>query len=511
MVSALNWRTWLQRKPKGGPKIAVTQKASGASWKFHLFGMLLFSLPFLLLGYISHRLLFVSNIHAQTITKVLLGLEEGKLEIIGFAYPPLPSLITAFYPKPITLMIATALASGALMWVLWDHLRDTRLPLSSRFLLLLGLAVVPSTAFLITQSLNESASLLLFLLSWRSFIEFTRENNTQHGFISGLILSVAFYFSVYALVYALMYAVLAPFFYEWPADLPNEKRLPAALTGMAVIAFPTLIGFVGWTYLNWLFTGDVWYLFKDPLSPVYSYLQSEQVYRVGWEAAISQTWSDLARSPIYLVVGLITAFHATRRLPAYILLVMLITAVRATGFNYPEAFALGSYLVLGIMAIPRNVSPSWGPVLMLAVLVHVLVGHLGIDVTPEIKQWQEMVKSGSSLKADQWEVSVAERLALAPAGSILADDHSAYRLIMRAGTTRPFLLPYDTTWEEALHDPPQEILYILVATDQPGFRDRLAQRSLFALPPGFIVEANWPGWTLYRRGTAERLLTKQSN
>jgi len=477
----------------------------------HLFGVILFSLPYLLLGYFSHRLMFVSNIHAQTVTKVLLALEQGKLELIGFAYPPLPSLMTTIYPDPITLMVFSALAAGSLMWVLWNHLRETHLSLLSRSILLLGLAIVPSGAFLMTQSFNECASLLLFLLSWRSFVQFTRQSNTQQGFFAGLILGLAFYFSVYALMYALMYAISAPFFYEWPEDLPKEERFPAALTGMLVIFFPTLVGFLGWSYLNWLFTGDVWYFLNDPISPVYTYLQTDGLNRSGWQAAMAQTLSDLARSPIYVLIGLITLYHATFRLPVYLLPAVMITIVRAAGFTYPEAFALGSYLVLGLMAIPRNTSRSWGPILILAVMLHVLVGYLGIEVTPEIQHWQAMIQNGTTLERDEWEITIGERLAQAPAGSILADDHSAYRMIMRAGTTMPFLLPYDAAWELALNDPPEEILYILVSNDEAGFRDRLAERSLFGVPPGFVVEANWPGWTLYRRGTAPTLLTGTSS
>ena len=145
-------------------------------------------------------------------------------------------------------MVAASLASGALMWVLWDHLRETRLSLFSRSMLLLGLGIVPSGAFLMTQSFNESASLLLFLLSWRSFVQFTRDSKTEQGFFAGLILGLAFYFSVYALLYAVMYALLAPFFYEWVDDLPKEKRLPAAVTGMLVISFPTMIEESNGTY-----------------------------------------------------------------------------------------------------------------------------------------------------------------------------------------------------------------------------------------------------------------------
>lgn len=506
MASVANYPKWQEKRSSS----AILQYVPRLSWAVHLFGMILFSLPYLLLGYFSHRLMFVSDIHAQTVTKVLLALEQGKLELIGFAYPPLPSLITTIYPDPITLMICSALAAGTLMWVLWNHLRETRLSLFSRSVLLLGLAIVPSGAFLVTQSFNECASLLLFLLSWRSFVQFTRKSNTQQGFFAGLILGLAFYFSVYALLYAIMYAVSAPFFYEWPDDLPVEERFPAALTGMVVISFPTVVGFLGWAYLNWLFTGDVWYFLNDPISPVYSYLQTDGLNRSGWSAAMEQTLFDLARSPIYLLIGLITLYHATYRLPVYLLPAVLITVVRAIGFTYPEAFALGSYLVLGLMAIPRNTSRSWGPILILAVVLHVLVGYLGIEATPEIRDWQATIQNGTTLERDEWEITIGQRLAEAPAGSILADDHSAYRMIMRAGTTMPFLLPYDAAWEIALNEPPKEILYILVSNSEAGFRDRLAERSLFGVPPGFVIEANWPGWTLYRRGTAPTLLTNAS-
>lgn len=124
--------------------------------------------------------------------------------------------------------------------------------------------------------------------------------------------------------------------------------------------------------------------------------------------------------------------------------------------------------------------------------------------TTQVAGWRDAVIRGVEDPSGDLERTIGERLATAAPDSVLADDTTAYRLIARGGTVRPFVLPTSPLFDVALSNPRPVIDYILVST-QPGVGPLSAIAR--TVPTGFVIEAEWPGWRLLRDVEAPPLLS----
>nr|WP_290667862.1 hypothetical protein [Ardenticatena sp.] len=476
-------------------------------WYGHIIGAVVFAIPFIWLAVWVFSLGFMSDAHAMFTAKVLLALDRGRLEFVGFAYPPLPFLLTLLYPSPLTASLWSALAAGATAWLLWQHLWQNRLSTAVNVLLLIAMAITSSSAYVATQSLDEMSTLLFFLLAWRFFLRFTRRRETWAGFAAGLVLGVGFFFHAYALLFGMLYALATPFFRSVPPDVPPRKRWQALLTSSIIVTFPSLLAFATWTYINWLFTGNAWRFLAEPASPVYAFLHPVATPVYGFVAGFRSVVDDLLHMPLVLAIGVIVAVSTPERLFTYLIAPLVILLVRAMGLAYPTTFAVGTLSVMALAALPRRTSARWNILLVPAAILHMTIGLFAPPAQALTSEWGMFLLQGTPRQVDLREQTIAQRFRLAPARSILADDHTAYRFIARAGTARPFLLPVDPDFVSAVQAPRRFVRYVLVAEQLlPG--DALAPRYTFRAPPGFTLDASWPGWRLYRRIDVPPLLVK---
>ncbi|MEP7288754.1 MAG: hypothetical protein ABI947_23630 [Chloroflexota bacterium] len=480
--------------------------ADQISGRTHLFGILLLSLPFLGLGLLMNNLLFLSDSRAQIVARALIAIDRGRLELSGLSYPPLPSILTLLRPDPSTLAIAAALSAGAIVWILWTQLCQTRLSLVTRIVLLAGFGLAPSTAFLATQSFSEIFALLLFLVAWYSFLQFTLSGETWGGFAAGLVLGLGFYINLYAALYGLMYALASPFFQRWSKDDSPKLRRQGALSGILIIIFPVGMALLTWIYLNWIFSGDGLHFLTDTPIPLFAYLNGDTASLGGLGHALTVTLSELLQSPIYLLMGLISVIYSRRRLPTFLLPIVLITIVRALGFSYSAPFALCTYTVVALAAIPSMLSRHWEVVLILVMVLNVAIGVVTPNASPIMSQWQQVVNNGKPSSADEQEAKVTQALRQAPAHSILADDRSAYRLIARTGSATPFILPVDSDFALAIATPGHHASYLLMPT--ASLTDAVSGHFGLHVPLGFVLDSAWTGWQLYRRTSVPPLVGK---
>lgn len=484
-----------------------THNLAALPWYGHIIGALVFAIPFIWLAVWVFSLGFISDTHAMFVAKVLLALDRGRLEFVGFAYPPLPFLLTLLYPSPLTPSLWSALAAGATAWLLWQHLWQNRLSTPVNVLLLVAMAITSSSAYIATQSLDEMSTLLFFLLAWRFFLRFTRRRETWAGFAAGLVLGIAFFFHAYAVLFGVLYALAAPFFRIIPPDVPPRKRWQALLTSSIIVGFPSLLALVTWMYINWLFTGNGLRFLAEPASPVYAFLHPAATPVYGLVAGLRSVVNDLLHLPLVLAIGVVVARYTPERFFAYFTAPLVILLVRAMGLAYPPTFAAGTLSVMALAALPRRTSARWYVLLVPAAILHILIGLFTPPAQAITSEWGLFLLQGTPRQSDLREQAIAERLRLAPARSILADDHTAYRFIARAGTARPFLLPADGDFTLAVQAPRRFVRYVLVA-EQPVPGDALAPRYAFQAPPGFTLEASWPGWRFYRRIDVPLLLTR---
>ena len=463
-------------------------------WYGHLARAVGFSVPFLAVGLASGALGLLSNQHAHLLAKALLARDTGRLEAIGFLYPPLPFLLAFVFPSSWALVVLDALAAGATAWLLWAGLQRTQFGVWTRVALLLGALATPWVLFLATQQLSDMLVLHLFLVAWYYYLNFVRLRHTWSGFAAGLVLGLAFFAGFYALVAALALAALAPLFSPLEAHSAPAARLAQAL----VLLFPALWAWFSWSYTAWTFTGGWFQYLRDPAAPVVLLPSSslgifEQVVTAARVTAI-----ELLLVPLLLGVFLLLLRYQVRGALALAVLVMTIGLIRAVGFTFSTPLALSTEGVIAIAAASRRIPARWGPVLIALAGLQLMIGLRAAQPNGELRAWAQALATRQAPPAFRAERAFVRQLvADAPPHSILADDRSAYRLIAQAGTARPFLLPAHRRFASALEAPCAEVRAVLVSTvPAPG---DVVSRSYPSAPPGFTLRASWEHWRFYTR------------
>lgn len=461
-------------------------------------GTLVLALPFLVAAYQLAGSHFISNHHAHLIEKALIVLDRGRLELIGFVYPPLPFLLLLLWPVPLVAMTLAALAGGGMAWVLWQRLMVLPFPRIVQALLLIAPLSVPSMLYLGTQAFGEMLVLLLVLIAWVSFLNFTRAGETRAGFLAGLSLGAGFFANFYAAVYAVPFALLAPLFMK-------DRRRGAAIAAAFVLLFPVVTAVLSWSYLSWLFTGDFLNFARDPGSSVFVYTKgASEDLPLGWPLALRATAHDVLSSPLYLISGLIVARLWPSRLLGFLVPLGLITGFRAAGLVYADYFAVGTLTVVALAALPPHTPSRWWPVLLLAAGVHVWIGY-ATPLKGEPAAWARAMTSTQTGESDRQEQVIASHLAQKQARSVLVDDRIAYRIVSRAGTARPFVLPADALYGIAESQPAEFVQYVLVpALPSSGSGSRLATVYPVDPPQGVRLVTSWRDWRLYGRVEAAR-------
>lgn len=448
------------------------------------------SLPFLIVGAASLSSGFMSHEHAHLIEKALLVRDRGRLEWIGFAYPPLPVLMLLPWPILPAAVILASLSGGLLAWSVGRRLQVLPFPPWIRAGLLLSFMGMPTILFLATQRFGTTLALVLFLWAWQAYLTFTRHGRTDAGFLAALIIGFAFYASFYAPAFALTFALAAPLF----AHTRDPRHTLAILM---VLAFPTAMTVGAWIYLSWLFAGQPLAFLYDPGSSLLIAFRPDEAFSTPG-AMVQELVQRLLNTPLYIGVGILIARLQPRRLPAYLIPLLLMVGAWSLGGVFPRELSVALGALFALSGIPARTPPRRGiPLMVLALL------QLGVDGFStrygERERWWAALWAEKPSTADAVEEEIAARLAHLPCGSVLADDRQAYRLIARAGTACPFVLPPDPTFQLAVSRPERFVRWLLVAESPQGAIGPLEARYRLRAPPGFMLEASWPGWHLYRR------------
>jgi hypothetical protein len=478
----------------------------GLAWWEHLVRVGLFSLPFLVFALFTNHLGFLTNAHAHVTAKALLAADRLRLEVIGFLYPPLPFLLVLVWPRPVTPAILGSVAAGATVWLLWYDLERTELPRLWRMLLLAAVVVVPANLFLATQAFPELLTLHLMVVAWHYYWNFVRYRHTFSGFVAGLILGLAFYANFYALFFALALALLVPLFRRLEGEAPEPRETMASLSQLLVTAFPALWAVASWSYINWVFTGSpVTYLAEPAVAVI-----DPARWGVPWSERmrwLSEFGVELLAQPLLIGSFFLNARYFPRRVVPLAVLTVLPALARSLGLAFALPLVAGIYSVLALLSLPERL-PRWlGPILVVLAVAQGVSGAALVERAGETRAWLQVVTSGQPRLTDRQEAELAYLLREAPPRSILADDRSAYRIVARAETARPFLLPADRPFYPALDEPARSVQYILVSA-APSDRDLVSERFGDGPPEGFVVDGALAGWTLYRRADAPSLFAQ---
>ena len=422
-----------------------------------------------------------------------MALNRGRLELIGFVYPPLPFLLLLPWPSAMLASLLAALAAGTLAWILWRRVVHLSMPVAVKALLVAAAMGTPTLLYLGSESMSETLALLLFVVAWSGFLKFTRSREARYGVVAGLGLGMAFFVNPHSALVVIPCALSAPLFMR-------ERSWRGTVAVAFLLIFPVLIAVLAWGYLNWLFTGDPLTFTRGPANSLFVHWRpASEGLPVGWSAALGATTADLVMSPLYLTSAILVARYWPARLLVFAAPALLIVAVRTAGMIYSEYFAVATFSVVALVALhPRLPRRLW-PLLALSAIAHLWMGYAS-PLRGEAAIWKERLLGGHLSDADREELSVGEYLAGRPPASIMLDDRTAYRIVARTGTARPFILPADPLYQVAESQPAQFMRYLLVPAEPSDLTGgALATIYVGQPPPGVRLARSWPNWRLYER------------
>ena len=257
-------------------------------------------------GYLSHA-------NAAYLGKVYTALDRGKLETLGFSYPPLPLLLLLPWPSPWAPAVLGALALGLGFGLLLTEARRRSEPLL--LVLFAGFLLSPAPFYLVAEDLAQTLGLVFLWWAWTFYRRWLDEGLSFHLFASGLVLGAAVYTTPIALPLGLFFAL----------GLGLFRRLepPAWAAASLVLLFPLLSTLFAWGYLSWTFTGETAFL--------YAALPKET----------PSLGTVLLASPAYLGMGLLILLRPRASFLLYPVPLLLFLALPPLGFGYTLPLAVG--------------------------------------------------------------------------------------------------------------------------------------------------------------------------
>jgi len=417
---------------------------------------LLIALPYLLIGIFVTNQGYLSDAHAGFLSKAYLAADRGRLEVVGFSYPPLPLLLLMFTPSVYAPVVWGSLSVGLLAHsLIVDLLRGRRDRLIA---VLLAVLLSPAVTLLVLNDFSQVIGLLLLWAAWKQYLRWEEERIAAHGFFAGLLFGLAVYATPVALPMAMLAALLI-----WPIQ---RQGFSSWVASALVLLFPVISSVLIWAYLAWIFTGSDAFLYEVFQNPA------------SWRPSL-----------VYPLTLLLTLAANRKRLPYLIVIALTLPLTSLFGFGYTAGFAFAFFLLMALSCMPANTNR-----LGLAVLVLIIA-------ISGLRAWPGVVASLEPTKTMRAEKAIGARLARAPEMSILTDDRVSYRYVAWTGSARPYLLPADAGYRMALSAPDYFVDYILVC---PGNSD-LYRRFANQLPLDFQLRWRFNGCSFLAKNAAPRL------
>lgn len=432
-----------------------------AEWPVRLILALAVAVPLVLAAAMLAHDGWLSDTHGAFLHRVRFAIERGRLELLGFEYPPLPFLLLVPWPTITATWLLGGLALVGLATLVIDECTDRRsaLPL----VLLVATLWTPIGLHLVAGDFNEALGLVTLFVGWRHYRRWWATRQTVHGLYAGLWLGFAFYTSPLGLGVALIAGAVLPLLFP-------RLQIPPFASQLSLLVFPGLAATATWAYLAWVFIGRV----ALPFSP--------------WEPGTPGIGSVLLWSLPYLAVTALALRRPRATTAGMILPLLLLIGAARLGWHFSLSFAVGLLALVAIVALPRDMGRP----------LRALLG--GLAIAQAIVAWW-VVPIPTITDADRAARAVAEAIAPLPPRSVLIDDREADRLLKWAPSLEPYLTTRDTGFELAVARPVSTVQYVLATAGDDGLTLDASRRP----PDGFIRTWTWQGYTLFRRGDAPPL------
>lgn len=401
---------------------------------------------------------WLSDTHGAFLQRVRFALDRGRLELLGFEYPPLPFLLLIPSATTTATWVLGGVAVAALAWLVIDECTERRsiLPL----VLLVAALWTPIGLHLVIGDFNEAIGLLALFIGWRHYRRWWSTRQTIHGLRTGLWLGLAFYTSPLGLAVALVAGAVLPLVFP-------RLQIPPFASQLVLLVFPGVAAATTWAYLSWVFVGHVAF----PFTP--------------WEPGSPLLGEVVLWSIPYLLVALLLWKRPSATTAGILLPLALLWVANRVGWHFSLAFAVVMLTLVAIVSLPASLDRA----------VRALVG--AVAVTQAVLAW--IVWPLPELRPDDRAArAVAEALASAPSRSILIDDREAGPLLKWATSMDPYLTTRDIGFEIAVAEPLTTVRYVLVTST-----DSTTTLDAVRFPPrGFVRAWRWQGYTLWKHPDA---------
>lgn len=401
---------------------------------------------------------WLSDTHGAFLSRVRFAVDRGRLELLGFEYPPLPFLLLVPWATTTATWLLGSLAVATLAWLVIDECTARRsvLPL----ILLVAALWTPIGLHLVAGDFNEAVGLVALFIGWRHYRRWWATRQTVHGLLTGLWLGLAFYTSPLGLAVAMIAGAILPLVFP-------RLQIPPFASQLVLLVFPGVAAAATWAYLSWVFVGYVAFPFTpwEPSSP---------------GLGIIATWSIP-----YLLVVVVMLARPSATTAGMLLPLGLLWIANRVGWHFSLSFAVLLLTLVAIVALPRRLN----------VAVRALIGAVAVaQAVLAWLVWPPPQRTAEDVAAR----AVAEALQVAPPRSILIDDREAERLLKWAPSIEPYLTTRDTGFELAMAQPLNTVRYVLATR----VGERLSLDADRRPPAGFERAWSWQGYTLWRHPDA---------
>lgn len=461
-------------------------------WLAGLFSLVIFGAVIYLL--VFHLQVFLTDSMARTRSawQVFLS-NEPKLENVGFVWAPLPTLlqvplvwIAALRYKGISGNIVTALCGAGSVQVLLLFLRQTRLPVVPRWLLLLVYIFNPMILFYAANGMSEMVLILFVLLTAYFYLRWNQTKRWKYLSACGMATSMAFL----ARYDASFMAVVITLFIGIGGFVLKRRNLAYAESLLLLYAVPVAYITGLWVFLNWIIMGDPLYFMRSDYSNAgqigYQLAMLPELIPLKYNALATLTIGFRETFILFPVSILATVWLAVKAVfrKAWVWLGILAIAWSLTLFSvfnlfmgqsalfiryFIAAIPMGMVIIVGVLML---YPPRWqSPLAILLVLMTAVSGVFTAEAMRSHKEWGqwndkvvEAVLTDTPLNSWKEEQTLAQYVKEKTTGFVLMDDFQGYRVIFFTGEPWRFITPADSIFKQYLKYPFQNVSYLLTSS-----------------------------------------------
>lgn len=475
------------------------------------------------IGWMTLRVLATDYVNADAMSRWakvlgLAGAPVSRLENLGLLAPQIPiHILVPFYYIPgmrsggAPYLLSAFL--GAMLLGMWSgQLARRGYPRTIRALYVLLLAIHPFFLWPATSGSKQILSMFVFYALCVLLGRVADVHSARRLILSGFGLVLAFLTDERFLY---LFLVLIPLL---PLIMSREMLKQAPGTFYVVACTPMVFAFLGWAYLNWVFSNDAWRFLRDQESAFRGAWAIAQ--HVGWlsehggkigtplrwsltifvasfPVALLLFWRNLGDRQFVRIAGLFCA------------LPVLGTVAATTNFMIAHPLEILIMLVpatMALISISASTRPS-GHVLPLAFLLFgALGGWMSIWWSPtvEMDQWLRAAFFQQRQKERfEGEKALGEWLAKHREPTMI-DDRLAYPAMVVRGDAAGLLLPFSDEFQRSIMQ--RAAISEQVAVPNPhageGAFDQINQKLPWLYEtgaPGYQLVYDYMHWRVYRR------------